>query len=248
MPNRLTNHIGGQIVTANGVTEERQFIVDLDGSETRTAGNIYFTRSTISNSVSITAFAFTDTSTIGNGGGTRVVRVTGDEGAQYSLSYSSGASGDTSLQTIPASGMQDTTVTIAANGVGSSARNPGVTIAVNASSEPETVLADGVNATISISQSAGRVARSTILFSGNYNLGPSGASTENAGTGPTSSRFTWNNINATTNPGFSVTAGGTSFISILDQGFQSGDRYFADVRYQWSSDDGATTTVTVNGS
>ena len=163
----ITQYVGGQIVTDTSGTGERQFIIDNDFDKdmsgaivtptTGVAGNIYITTSIITNSAEITAFVFTDTSQIGRAGGNRIVRVTGEEGAQYTLSYASGASGDTSLQTIPASGTQDTTVTISTNpnSTSPSTRNPSVTITVNASSDPETVLVDNVMATISIEQEAG---------------------------------------------------------------------------------------------
>ena len=147
----ITHYTGGQNVTDSMGTGDRR-IEQVDALPgTPVPGVIYLTPSIISNAVTITGFEFTDDTDIAFGGGTRVVRVTGEEGAEYSLSYSSGASGATGNQVIPASGTQDTTVTIAANGGGG--RSPGVTLTPNVLSDPETV-SELVDATISINQAA----------------------------------------------------------------------------------------------
>ena len=119
---KLTRFTGGQIVTegtgANAETEERNFVISTNAIDDTTGfveGNIYLIPSEITNSVELTGITFTDTSVVGISAVNRVVRVSGEEGASFFLSYSGGATGDTGTQTIPEGAtFVDTTVAIPA--------------------------------------------------------------------------------------------------------------------------------------
>ena len=150
MPNRLTKYIGGQIVTANGVTEERQFIVDLDGSETRTADNIYFTQSTIRNSLEITVF--TGPSSLTQTQTDVTFTVTGDDGAGFDIDTNlGGETGVLIIGTDVISGTSFTRSILSQNNTGSP-RQITFTISPSIGTDPETVLADGLIREITLTQ------------------------------------------------------------------------------------------------
>ncbi len=148
---RLTNYIGGQVVTDTGIQEERQFIVDLDSSETRVAGNLYFTATEITNSVALTALTRVGSGNIPFGGGTVTFTVSGDEGAAFTITNSNGP---------------DVTGVVGVTGVSANvdlsinADNDGGTVAFGVAirtSDPETVFGDDFDVadrTISITQDA----------------------------------------------------------------------------------------------
>ena len=102
------------------------------------------------NTREIQSAAFTSTSTLANSGGTRIYRVTGDVGSQYTLSGSNGASSP-GVQTLSAS-QADYSISIGGNtSCGASSRTPTMSITPSGS----TVLASGVSTTSSFTQSAG---------------------------------------------------------------------------------------------
>ena len=100
------------------------------------------------NTREITSAAFTDTSTLGSSGGTRLYRVSGAVGSQYSLTGSNGASspGSQTLSSSPT----DYSISIGANSAcGTSSRTPTITILPTGS----TALGGGVSSTSSFTQS-----------------------------------------------------------------------------------------------
>ena len=100
------------------------------------------------NTREVTSAAFTDTSTLGSSGGTRLYRVSGAVGSQYSLTGSNGASspGSQTLSSSPT----DYSISIGANSAcGTSNRTPTITILPTGS----TALGGGVSSTSSFTQS-----------------------------------------------------------------------------------------------
>ena len=154
---RITRFIGGQTVTDATGTGERNIIrsnndaLDITGF---VAGNIYITRTEITNSVELTAFAIEGgTASVSPGGssfgGSFQVRVTGNEGASYNIAGSDGAGNTSGI--IPVGGFNLHTITISTNDSGST-RNPAVSLSI-ALSDPETVFADGFTpGVLSVSQ------------------------------------------------------------------------------------------------
>ncbi len=155
---RLTQYIGGQVVTDNNVAEERQFIVDLDASETRVDGNIYITASEIQNAFEITNYELTSSGSLGQAATSFNVRVTGDEGARFTIVGSNGAS-NVSQRTIDATGTDEFSVSVSQNPAGGASRSPeALLVLVPADADNnETVFADTFAATnpIVVSQAAG---------------------------------------------------------------------------------------------
>ena len=102
------------------------------------------------NTRQISSLAFTDTSSLTNSGGTRVLRVGGQTGAAFNLAGSQGAS--TPGSQVLSSALQDFNVTISANSTcGAGARTPTITVTALG----DTALAGGLSNTVTLSQAAG---------------------------------------------------------------------------------------------
>lgn len=102
------------------------------------------------NTRQISSLAFTDTSSLTNSGGTRVLRVGGQTGAAFNLAGSQGAS--TPGSQVLSSASQDFNVTISANSTcGAGARTPTITVTALG----DTALAGGLSNTVTLSQAAG---------------------------------------------------------------------------------------------
>ena len=102
------------------------------------------------NTRQISSLAFTDTSSLTNSGGTRVLRIGGQTGAAFNLAGTQGAS--TPGSQVLSSASQDFNVTISANSTcGAGARTPTITV----SPLGDTALAGGLSNTVTLSQAAG---------------------------------------------------------------------------------------------
>ena len=206
----LTRYIGGQIVTDSGGIGERNFIIDLDGSETRVAGNIYFTASEIQNAVSISEFNLITTS-IPFGTTSATFNITAEDDAEFTIVNTTDNITSRNFVvngTDVTSGTNFTVNNITGTNTGADTRDISFTIVPNSSSDPETILADGTIATRGLQQTAQPDVLSAVTLSGvPGSNGAAGPWYTYAGTRsyPSVNISTSNNISFINNTGQTVT-------------------------------------------
>lgn len=183
----LTDYIGGQVTTdvTGDIVETQVRLISqaaYDALVTKDPNTIYMTPSRLTQAVRITSYDFTDMGDISRIGGNREYIVSGEEGAQYTLEYANGAAGATTLQTITSTGSNTHTIAIAANGFDTTSRTPSVIIAVNPSSDPQSIfdnVLNGVSRTRFITQAAG-VQRTARTITGSVTQNTNGTLTVTA--------------------------------------------------------------------
>ena len=156
---KLTDFIGGQTVTDNGVTGERNFVRVNELPASPEEGIIYITPTTIANSSVLTNYELISSGSLGNGAGSFNVRISGDEGAEFSITGSNGASNVGNTVILPEDdGVKEVSVGVTAQADGAATRMPSALLVPNPNSDPETIFAEGFTATnpITVSQAAGK--------------------------------------------------------------------------------------------
>ena len=152
---KLTDFIGGQTVTDNGVTGERNFVRVGEMPASPEAGIIYMTPTTIQNASVITGYTVV-TASLARTATNVEFNVVGPEGAQFTIVASgNGINSNTGTLTIGtdvSSGVNFTRTLVTEFGGFMPGRDITFTIQPNTSSDPITVLEDGLIASYTINQ------------------------------------------------------------------------------------------------